>query len=66
MVAMKKTSNININMAKVVSTKIRINNSLNVTYVLKKFNNNTYIFYTYQKNMSTGCYNLVGRQSGIC
>jgi hypothetical protein len=53
-------------MAKVTSTKIRINNSSNITYVLKKYSNNTYILYTYQKNMSTGCYNLAGRQTGVC
>ncbi len=53
-------------MAKVVSTKIRINNSSNITYVLKTYNNGTYIFYTYQKNMSTGCYVLAGRQTGVC
>lgn len=51
---------------KVTSTKIRINNSSNITYVLKKYSNNTYILYTYQKNMSTGCYNLAGRVSGVC
>jgi hypothetical protein len=50
----------------VVSTKIRINNSNNITYVLKKFNNNTYKLFTYQKNMSSGCYNLAGVQTGIC
>ena len=50
----------------VISTKIRINNSNNITYVLKKFNNNTYKLFTYQKNMSSGCYNLAGVQTGIC
>jgi hypothetical protein len=53
--------------AKVISTKIRINNSNNITYVLKKYNNNTYKIFTYQKNMSQGCYYLVGPpQTGIC
>jgi hypothetical protein len=53
-------------MAKAISTKIRINNSNNITYVLKKFNNNTYKLFTYQKNMSSGCYFLVGVQTGTC
>ena len=53
-------------MAKVISTKIRINNSNNITYVLKKFNDGTYKLYTYQKNMSSGCYNLAGIQNGTC
>lgn len=54
-------------MAKCISTKIRINNSNNITYVLKKFNNNTYKFFTYQKNMSSGCYYLAGPvQTGTC
>jgi hypothetical protein len=53
-------------MAKVTSTQIRINNSSNITYVLKKYNNNTYKLFTYQKNMSTGCYTLAGVQNGTC
>jgi len=53
-------------MAKVTSTQIRINNSNNITYVLKKYNNSTYKLFTYQKNMSTGCYVLAGVQKGIC
>ena len=54
-------------MAKPVKTIIRIDNSINITYVLKKFRNNTYKFYTYRKNMSTNCYNQVGpAQTGIC
>ena len=51
---------------KAISTKIRINNSNNITYVLKKYNNSTYKLFTYQKNMSTGCYILVGVQKGKC
>ena len=52
---------------KAISTQIRINNSNNITYVLKKFNNNTYKLFTYQKNMSTNCYGLVGPpQTGKC
>jgi len=47
-------------MAKVVSTQIRINNSNNITYVLKTYNNNTYKGFTYQKNMATSCYTPVG------
>jgi hypothetical protein len=53
-------------MAKAINTKIRINNSNNITYVLKKFDNNTYKLFTYQKNMSSGCYFLVGVQKGNC
>lgn len=53
-------------MAKVINTQIRINNSNNITYVLKKYNNNTYKLFTYQKNMSTGCYILAGIKNGIC
>jgi hypothetical protein len=52
---------------KVISTKIRINNSNNITYVLKKYNNNTYKIFTYQKNMAQGCYYLTGPpQTGVC
>ena len=54
-------------MAKIINTQIRINNTNNITYVLKKFNNHTYKLFTYQQNMSTGCYYLVGRpQIGVC
>ena len=53
-------------MAKAISTQIRINNSNNITYVLKKYNNGTYKIFTYQQNMSTKCYNLVGVQNGRC
>ncbi len=51
---------------KVINTQIRINNSNNITYVLKKYNNRTYTLFTYQKNMSTGCYTPAGQQSGVC
>lgn len=53
-------------MATLKSTTIRINNTNNTTYVMKKYNDNTFKLYTYQKNASTGCYFLVGVQSGIC
>jgi hypothetical protein len=53
-------------MAKVIKTEIRINNSANITYVLKKFNDGTYKLFTYNQNMSTGCYYLVGVQKGRC
>jgi len=53
-------------MAKAISTQIRINNSNDITYVLKKYNNGTYKIFTYQKNMSTGCYTLAGVNSGRC
>lgn len=51
---------------KAISTKIRINNSNNITYVLKTYNNGTYKLFTYQQNMAQGCYYLVGVQSGNC
>jgi hypothetical protein len=53
-------------MAKVISTSIRVNNSSNVTYVLKKFDNGTYKLFTYQRNMSTGCYLPAGVKKGKC
>ena len=54
-------------MPKVISTQIRINNSNNITYVLKKYNNSTYKVFTYQKNMATGCYSQAGPpKTGIC
>ena len=54
-------------MPKVIKTQIRINNSNNITYVLKTFNNNTYKLVTYQKNMSSGCYYQAGpAQTGFC
>jgi hypothetical protein len=40
-----------------LSSQIRIDNTNNITYVLRKFNNNTFKLFTYQKNMSSGCYN---------
>ena len=55
------------NKVKAIRTQIRINNSNDITYVLKKFNNNTYKLFTYQRNMSTGCYTLAGPpQTGRC
>lgn len=54
-------------MAKVIKTQIRINNSNNITYVLKTYNNNTYKLTTFQKNASSGCYFQVGNpQTGTC
>jgi hypothetical protein len=50
----------------ILSTQIKIDNSSNVTYVLKKFKNGTYTLFTYQQNQASGCYNLVGKQSGAC
>jgi len=50
----------------VISKQIRIDNSNNYTYVLKKFSNNTYRLTIYQKNMATGCYVLARIQSGVC
>ena len=50
----------------VVSMEIRINNAVPVTYVLKKFKDGSYKFSTYQKNQTSGCYFLVGQQTGKC
>jgi hypothetical protein len=51
-------------MPKVINTQIRRNNSNNTTYVVKKFDNGTYVFNTYQ--LVKGCYYLVKRQKGVC
>jgi len=53
-------------MPNVINSKTRIDNTNNITYVLKKYSNSTYKLFVYQKNMSTGCYYLVGIQSGVC
>lgn len=53
-------------MPKVKSTKIRIDNTNYITYVLKTYYNGTYKFFTYQKNQASNCYFLVGVQSGKC
>ena len=50
----------------VISTTIRRDNSIDITYVLKKYENNTFTLFTYQKNQSKGCYYLAGKQSGTC
>ena len=44
-------------MPKSKSTQIRIDNTSNITYVLKKYTNNSYKLFTYQRNMTSGCYN---------
>jgi len=51
---------------KVISTTIRRDNSVDITYVLKKYDNNTFTIFTYNKNQSKGCYYLVGQRSGPC
>lgn len=51
-------------MAKVKETIVRRNNASNITYVLKKYNNNTYEFITLVYR--AGCYVVAGRQRGIC
>ena len=52
---------------KAIKTTIRINNSNNITYVLKTFNNNTYKLTTFQKNAASGCYYQVGTPlRGFC
>jgi hypothetical protein len=51
-------------MAKVKETIIRRNNPNNITYVLKKYTNNTYELTTLVYR--AGCYVVAGRQTGIC
>jgi hypothetical protein len=53
-------------MPKVKNTKIRIDNTNYITYVLKTYYNGTYKFFTYQQNQTSHCYFLVGVQSGRC
>jgi hypothetical protein len=53
-------------MPKLKSKIVRIDNSINATYVLLKYYNNTYVYSTYQKNMSTGCYYITSVQKGYC
>lgn len=52
-------------MPKPISTQIRIDNSSNITYVLKKFNNGNFKLFTYQRNMTSGCYNGTVKK-GLC
>ncbi len=49
-----------------VSTKIRMNNSNNVTYVLKRYSDNTGIINTFVKNNSTNCYSQTGSKRIKC
>jgi hypothetical protein len=51
-------------MASVIDTIIRRDNTNNITYVLKKYNNGTYIMNIYQ--LVNGCYRLIARQNGNC
>ena len=51
-------------MAKIKETIVRRDNTNNITYVLKKFNNNTYILITLV--LKSGCYVIYGVQKGIC
>lgn len=53
-------------MPNVINSRTRIDNTNNTTYVLKRYSNSTYKLFVYQKNMSTGCYYLVGTRSGLC
>jgi hypothetical protein len=51
-------------MAKLVETIVRRNNSANITYVLKKYDDNTYKFTTLV--LRSGCYVVASVTSGIC
>ena len=47
-----------------VSTQIRINNNVPATYVVKRFKDGSFKFFTYQQNQATSCYYLTGVQTG--
>ena len=49
---------------RVIHTQVRFDNSSNVTYVVKTFNDGTYLF-TVIRQIS-GCYRLVQKKTGIC
>lgn len=51
-------------MAKLVETIIRRDNSVNITYVLKKFDNNTYKLTTLV--LRSGCYVIASIFRGTC
>jgi hypothetical protein len=53
-------------MPKTINTQIRRDNTNNITYVLKKYDNNTFTLFTYNYNMSKNCYYLAGKRSGAC
>ena len=49
---------------KVKTTIVRLDNSINATYVLKIFQNDTYEFTTLVKR--SGCYVIASRRKGTC
>ena len=51
-------------MAKLKNTIVRIDNSVNATYILKTYFNNTYEFTTLVKR--SGCYIVASKQKGTC
>jgi len=51
-------------MPNVISTKISRDNSNNVTYVLKKYDNNTVTVFTYM--LIKGCYRLIYTRNTPC
>ena len=51
-------------MAKVKTTLVRRNNSANITYVMKIYNDNTYKLTTLVFRL--GCYVVSGIQTGVC
>ena len=51
-------------MATLTNTTIRRNNTNNITYILKKYSDNTYVFTTLV--LRSGCYIVSSRVSGIC
>jgi hypothetical protein len=53
-------------MRKAINTQIRRDNTNNITYVLKKYNDNTFTLFTYNYNMARNCYYLAGKRSGAC
>ena len=48
-------------MATLVSTAIQRDNSNNITYVLKKYNDGTVTIFTYM--LIKGCYRLIGKNT---
>ncbi len=51
-------------MAKLVETIVRRNNSANITYVLNKYDNNTYKYTTLV--LRSGCYVIASITRGTC
>jgi len=53
-------------MKRLIKTQIRINNTNNTTYVLKEYDDTSYVLNIYQKNVSKNCYYLSSSKTGYC